>query len=103
MMRQAYVVMIASEFWSRQRHYTEVGEKDERLLRRLRLQVALGYTLFFLNTIFFLVCTFLMCYMFRHSDPRANYILSPLLTSSLLWFISQKNEESRLRRLSSHK
>ncbi|KAL7700498.1 hypothetical protein N2W54_002216 [Lotmaria passim] len=103
MLRQAYAVMVQSEFWGRQRHFAEVSEDKAKPLRRLRLQVAVGYTLFFLNGMFFVVSTCLMAYIFRHSDPRASYILSPTLTAALLWLIAQKNEESRQRRMRSHK
>ncbi|KAG5509360.1 hypothetical protein JKF63_06670 [Porcisia hertigi] len=103
MLRQAYVVMIHSEFWGRQRHFAEVSDKNAKILRRLRLQVSVGYSLFFLNSIFFVLSTCLMAYIFRHSDPRASYILSPTLTAALLWLIAQKNEESRQRRMRIHK
>ncbi|CCW64053.1 unnamed protein product [Phytomonas sp. EM1] len=100
---QAYIVMVESEFWARQRHFAEGSEKDEKLLRRLRLQVAVGYTLFFVNGVFFLMCTCLMSYIFRHTDPLASYVLSPSLTSSLLLLIAHKNKESCQRRLRRHK
>lgn len=103
MLRQAYVVMVQSEFWGRQRHYVEVAEEKQVTLRRLRLQVAMGYSLFFLNSLFFIVCTCLMAYIFRHTDPRASYILSPTLTAALLWLVAQKNEDSRQRRMKDHK
>ncbi|AIN96607.1 hypothetical protein LPMP_140250 [Leishmania panamensis] len=103
MLRQAYVVMVQSEFWGRQRHFAEVSDEKSKVLRRLRLQVAVGYSLFFLNSVFFVVSTCLMAYIFRHSDPRASYILSPTLTAALLWLIAQKNEESRQRRMRLHK
>lgn len=103
MLSAAYIVMVESEFWGRQRHFQEVSENYEKPLRRLRLQVAMGYTLFFINTVFFMVCTCLMSYIFRHTDPRASYLLSPTLTSALLWLIAQKNEESRQRRMRRHK
>ncbi|KAK7195994.1 hypothetical protein NESM_000532700 [Novymonas esmeraldas] len=103
MLRQAYAVMVQSEFWSRQRHFAEVSDERAKVLRRLRLQVAVGYSLFFLNSVFFVVSTCLMAYIFRHTDPRASYILSPTLTAALLWLIAQKNEESRQRRMRLHK
>ncbi|CCW69797.1 unnamed protein product, partial [Phytomonas sp. Hart1] len=100
---QVYIVMVDSEFWSRQRHFTEGTEKDEKLLRRLRLQVAVGYTLFFVNGVFFLMCTCLMTYIFRHTDPLTAYVLSPSLTSALLLYIAHKNKEICQRRLRRHK
>lgn len=103
MLAQAYSVMIESEFWKRQRHYAEVKEEDEKLLRKLRLQVALGYTLFLVNGLFFVICTLFHVYIFRHADPRASLILSPTFTAALLWLIAQKNEESRKRRMALHK
>jgi hypothetical protein len=103
MLAQAYSVMIESEFWKRQRHYAEVKDEDSKQLRKLRLQVALGYTLFLINGLFFVICTLFHVYIFRHADPRASLILSPSFTSALLWLIAQKNEESRKRRMSAHK
>ncbi len=103
MLSRAYAVMIESEFWKRQKHYAEVAEADEKLLRKLRLQVALGYSLFLVNGLFFLLCTVFHLYIFRRTDPRASLLLSPTLTSAILWLISQKNEESRKRRLAAHK
>ncbi|KEG07149.1 translocon-associated protein subunit gamma [Trypanosoma grayi] len=103
MLAQAYIVMVESEFWRRQRHYNEVRESDEKQLHKLRLQVAVGYSLFFLNSFFSVVCTTLHIYIFRHSDPRASFILSPTMTAALLWLIAQKNEESRRRRMAQHK
>lgn len=103
MLSQAYTVMVESEFWGRQRHFAEVSDKDAKQLRRLRLQVSMGYTLFFLNSVFFVACTCLMAYLFHSTDPRASYILSPTLTAALLWLIAQKNEESRQRRMRLHK
>ena len=103
MLSQAYGVMVESEFWKRQKHYAEVSESDEKLLRKLRLQVALGYSLFLINGLFFVVCTVFHLYLFRRTDPRASLLLSPTLTSAILWLLSQKNEESRKRRLAAHK
>ena len=103
MLSQAYAVMVESEFWKRQKHYAEVPESDEKLLRKLRLQVALGYSLFLVNGLFFVMCTVFHLYLFRRTDPRASLLLSPTLTSAILWLISQKNEESRKRRLAAHK
>ncbi|ESS65654.1 translocon-associated protein subunit gamma [Trypanosoma cruzi] len=103
MLTQAYITMVESEFWRRQRHYHEVRECDEKLLHKLRLQVAVGYTLFFINSVFSVFCTGLHMYIFRHSDPRASFILSPTLTAALLWLVAQKNEESRRRLMAQHK
>ncbi|ORC86354.1 translocon-associated protein subunit gamma [Trypanosoma theileri] len=103
MLSQAYIVMVESEFWRRQRHYDEVPEDDKKLLHKLRLQVAVGYSLFFINSVFSVVCTTLHIYIFRHSDPRASFILSPTMTAALLWLIAQKNEETRRRRMARHK
>lgn len=103
MLAQAYSVMIESEFWKRQRHYAEVKDEDAKQLRKLRLQVALGYTLFFINGAFFVLCTLFQVYILRQADSRASFILSPTLTSAVLWLVAQKNEESRKRRMSAHK
>lgn len=104
MLQKAYVVMIESEFWGRQRHFTEVKDsQDERALRQIRLQRSMGYALFFLNTGFFLLDTLCLCCLFHQMDPRAKYIISPLLSSALLWMVTQKNEESRQKRLRLHK
>ncbi|RNF10087.1 translocon-associated protein subunit gamma [Trypanosoma rangeli] len=103
MLTQAYMTMVESEFWRRQRHYNEVRECDGKLLQKLRLQVAVGYTLFFVNSVFSIVCTVLHIYIFRQSDPRASFIMSPTVTAALLWLIAQKNEESRRRIMAQHK
>jgi hypothetical protein len=104
MLSRAYCVMIESEFWKRQKHFQEVAsESDAKLLRKLRLQVALGYSLFLINGLFFIMCSVFHLYLFRRTDPRVSLLLSPTLTSSILWLVSQKNEESRKRRLALHK
>ncbi|AAZ12511.1 uncharacterized protein TEOVI_000357800 [Trypanosoma equiperdum] len=103
MLSQAYTVMVESEFWRQQRHYSEVSKGDEKLLHKYRLQVAVGYTLFFVNSVFSLLCTLLHVYILRHSDPRVSFMLSPTLTAALLWLVAQKNEESRQRRMARHK
>lgn len=103
MMGNAYAVMVESEFWRRQRHYQEVKPEDEDALRKLRLQAAMAYSLFFLNLLFVVVCTLFHLYIFRHTDSRASLILSPMLTAAGVWFVAQKNEESRKRRLTKHK
>lgn len=103
MLAQSYSIMVESEFWKRQPHYSEVKEEDSKLLRKLRLQVAMGYTLFLINGLFFVLCTLFHVYIFRQADPRASLILSPTFTSAILWLIAQKNEESRKRRMAAHK
>ncbi|KAG8345231.1 hypothetical protein ERJ75_000743600 [Trypanosoma vivax] len=103
MLSQAYTVMVESEFWRRQRHYSEVPKTEEKLLHKLRLQVAVGYSLFFINSVFSVLCTALHLYIFRHADPWASYTLSPTMTAALLWLVAQKNEESRRRRMTRHK
>ena len=101
MLSQAYRVMIESEFWKRQRHYAERGQslEDTKAIKSLRLQVAVGYSLFFINGIFFVLCTVLQGYVFLQMDVRASFFLSPTLTAAFLWFLAQKNEESRKRRV----
>ena len=99
MLSRAYGVMIESEFWKRQPHYDETKGTDVSLLRNLRLQVAIGYTMFLLNGLFFVLSTLCQAYVFRKNDPRFAFVISPLLASSLLWFVALKNEESRKRRM----
>lgn len=104
LLSQSYTVMVDTSFWRRQRHFSEVAsEKDEKHLRQLRLQVSMGYALFFMNTAFFAICTCLMAYVFHNTDPRAAYLLSPTLTAAALWLVAQKNEEARQRRMRQHK
>nr|CCC91556.1 unnamed protein product [Trypanosoma congolense IL3000] len=103
MLSQAYIVMVESEFWRQQRHYSEVAKGDEKVLHKRRLQVAVGYTLFFVNSVFSTICTLMHVYMLRHSDPRVSFMLSPTMTAALLWLVAQKNEESRCRRMARHK
>lgn len=96
--------MVESEFWSRQKHFSEGNsERDASILRQLRLQLAIAYSFFFINTTFFVLNTIFIGYLFRTADPRAAYVISPSLTAALLWFVAQKNEESRRRRLTSHR
>eukprot|EP00796_Vickermania_ingenoplastis_P000278 gene278-151_t len=103
MLHEAYVVMIASEFWGRQRHFTEVKDNDERALKRIRLQRAMGYALFFINTVFFFLDSLLLTCFLHQMEPRAKHIISPLLSAALLWVIALKNEESRQKRLRQHR
>jgi hypothetical protein len=103
MLVQAYVTMVETEYWRRTKHWSEVKEADEGLLRKLRLQTAIGYTFFLTNGLFFVLCTVLQAYVLRNHDSRASLIISPLLTAAGLWFLSQKNEETRKRRMKDHK
>ena len=98
MLGQAYSMMITSEFWKRQPHYSETRDEDAKLLKKLRLTVAVGYSMFFINGVFIALSTLLQAYIFRHADPRASFMLSPTMAAAILWFIAQKNEETRKRR-----
>lgn len=100
MLSQAYSVMFESEFLKRQKHWSETKtEHDAKVLRNLRLQVALGYAIFFINALFVGMCTLLQAYIFRRSDHRAGFLLSPTITAAVLWFVALKNEEARQRRV----
>ena len=99
MLSNAYGIMFGTEFLKRQRHYGETKtDGDAALLRNLRGQVALGYTLFLVNTSFVVVNSLLQLYLLRQMEPRVNYFLSPIATAAILWFISRKNEAARLRK-----
>lgn len=103
-LQAAYMVMIDSEFWRRQRHFNELkNERNENALRTIRIQRAMGYSLFFLNIGFFVLDTFCLLCLFHQFAPELKYGLSSLLSSSLLLLVSEKNEESRQKRLRKHK
>ena len=103
MLSQAYEVMFKTEFLKRQRHYGETKtEADAALLRNLRGQTALGYTLFIVNVVFVVVASLLQLYIFRQMEARANYFLSPIITAAFLWFLALKNEDARQRKPNRH-
>lgn len=103
-LQQAYIVMIESEFWSRQRHFTEVkNQTDEISLRTIRILRSMGYSLFFINSGFFILDTFLLTCLFFQLSPEVKYAFSTLISSFLLLLVSKKNEESRQKRLRKHK
>lgn len=103
-LQEAFIVMIESEFWSRQRHFKEVkNSKDEEALRTIRIQRSMGYSLFFLSSGFFVLDSFLLLCLLFQLTPQMKYALSTLISSSLLLLISKKNEESRQKRLRKHK
>ena len=96
LLSQAYAVMFQSEFLKRQRHYSETKtDSDAKTLRSLRLQLSLAYTMALVNGVFVVATTFLQTYMFRKQDFA--YLVAPILTAAVVWFIAQKNEESRKR------
>eukprot|EP00742_Colponemidia_sp_Colp-10_P022562 GILJ01026690.1.p1 GENE.GILJ01026690.1~~GILJ01026690.1.p1 ORF type:complete len:178 (+),score=34.23 GILJ01026690.1:50-583(+) len=98
MLARAYASMIESEFWKRQKNY-EVKGVDESLLRKLYLQVAFGYTVFFVNLFFLIVSTLLQAYILRNIDARAGYFIASTIAAASVWLLAQKNEESRQRRI----
>lgn len=103
-LQEAYAVMIESEFWRRQRYFNEVKNAQiEGALRGVRIQRAMGYSLFFLNTGFFILDSFCLLFFFHQLAPEVKYSLSTLLSSFLLLVVSKKNEESRQKRLRQHK
>eukprot|EP00758_Cryptobia_borreli_P017061 Tbor_TRINITY_DN615_c0_g1::TRINITY_DN615_c0_g1_i1::g.1635::m.1635/K13251/SSR3; translocon-associated protein subunit gamma len=99
MLTRAYMAMIETEFWKRQRHFSEGKGVNESLLRKLRLQVAVGYTLFFINLIFLVLSSVFQIYILRNVDPRASFLLSSCLSAAFVWLLAQSNEESRKRRM----
>jgi len=100
LLSQAYSVMFETEFLKRQRHYIETKtDKDEKILRQLRLQVALFYAIFFVNVLFFIFNTLVQGYVLRKYDARVGLVVSPIAVSFILGFIAKKNEEARKRRV----
>lgn len=96
MLSKAYESMAKAEFLRRQRHYDEVkSEADAAVLRQLRLQVALAYTMFFVNAVFVGSAALLQCYVLRTSDNRASFIAASLVPAAVVLFITQKKEETR--------
>lgn len=99
LLAHAYDQFAQTEFLKRQKHYQEVkADNDQKLLKDLRLQVAMGYAMFFVNGTFFVVCTLLQTYFFRNTNPYASFILSPLLAGGLLWLWAEKNLDLRKKR-----
>jgi hypothetical protein len=100
LLSQAYSVMVETEFLKRQRHYNETkSEKDAAVLRQLRLNVALAYAIFFVNTAFVIVSSVMQGYILHQLDARVSLVVAPTLTASGLWMLAQKNEEARQRKV----
>jgi hypothetical protein len=98
MLSKAYGAMAKTEFLKRQRHYDETkSEADASALRDLRLQAALAYTMFFVNVVFVGAVALLQTYVLRATDARISYASSSLVGAAIVWFITQKNEESKRR------
>jgi len=99
LLSKAYASMAKADFRRRQRHYDEVKtDADAALLRKLRLQAALAYTMFFVNAAFVSVVALLQCYVLRKSDPRVGFAVSSIVAAAGVWFITHKNEEARPQR-----
>ena len=97
---QAYIVMVETEFLKRQRHYNETkSEKDAAVLRQLRLNVALAYSIFFINAIFVVVSSVLQGYILHQLDARLSLLVAPILTAFSLLVLAKKNEEARQRKV----
>jgi hypothetical protein len=93
MLSRAYSEMYETEFLKRHRHYEETrSAEDGDILKSLRLQCALGWTVFFCNALFIALSVFLQLYIFRNLDTRISFIVSPLLAAGVTMFIAIKNE-----------
>eukprot|EP01084_Bolivina_argentea_P126004 223162_1 len=95
----AYSSMTEAEFLKRVKHYQEVKESDTKLLKDLRLQASMGYSMFFVNSVFFVVCTLFQVYIFRNSNPYAGFVLSPMLTAAALWILGEKSMDLRKQKM----
>lgn len=96
MLSKAYASMAKTEFLKRQRHYEETkNDQDASLLRQLRLQAALAYTMFFVNALFVAIAALLQCYVLRTTDSRVAYACSSVLSAAVVWFLTQKNEDHK--------
>eukprot|EP00996_Jenningsia_fusiforme_P002786 NODE_3604_length_947_cov_39.213808_g3254_i1.p1 GENE.NODE_3604_length_947_cov_39.213808_g3254_i1~~NODE_3604_length_947_cov_39.213808_g3254_i1.p1 ORF type:complete len:168 (+),score=38.19 NODE_3604_length_947_cov_39.213808_g3254_i1:115-618(+) len=60
----------------------------------LRYQNALGYALFFSNTMFMALVLFFQFYLFRTFDDRMNFCLSQLLSSGLVFWLSEAEQKT---------
>uniref|UniRef100_A0A7S1KX91 Translocon-associated protein subunit gamma n=1 Tax=Neobodo designis TaxID=312471 RepID=A0A7S1KX91_NEODS len=100
LLSQAYSVMVETEFLKRQRHYNETkSEKDAAVLRQLRLNVALAYSIFFVNALFVVVSSVLQGYILHQLDARLSLLVAPNLTAFALLVLAKKNEEARQRKI----
>jgi len=100
MLSEAYAVAFECEFLKRQRHYKETKtDRDEKVLRQLRLQVALAYAIFLVNLFFVVGNTVAQGYIFMRYDARVGLIVGPTVTAAGLWFVAIKEEAARKRKI----
>lgn len=100
LLSRAYSIMIETEFLKRQRHYSETKtEQDAAVLRQLRLQVSVGYAIFFVNAVFAVACTLVQGYLLRQLDARVSLLAAPTAVAGVLFVIANKNEEARQRKI----
>lgn len=97
---KAYQAMYETEFFKRNVHYGETkSADDEEVLKELRLQASLGWTVFFCNLLFVAMSLFFQMYFLRSTDARFNFLVSPTAAAGLTWLISIKNEEARKKKM----
>ena len=100
MLTQAYSILFYCEFKKRDVPYSEIkSQKDANLLRSMRLELSMSRSLFQVNAIFVILCSVMQLWIFKKMDPRASFLLAPLMAGLVAWFASYKSEETRKQAL----
>jgi hypothetical protein len=102
LLAHSYDQLTHAEFLKRVKHYQEVRDEDTKLLKDLRLQTALGYSMFLINVIFFVGCTAFQTYLFRQTNPYFSFVLSPLLIAAFVWILAEKSMDLRKQKMGVH-
>eukprot|EP00760_Papus_ankaliazontas_P004360 PhM_4_TR11830/c0_g1_i1/m.62896/K13251/SSR3; translocon-associated protein subunit gamma len=95
---RAYGITYVSEY-TKCLSASGVEGKNVPALQQLRMQCALSWTLFFVNSLFLGLALFFQLYVLRRLDTRVNFVVTFAVSSVLVWVICAKNEEARQRRL----
>lgn len=95
---RAYVVMVETAFWRRQKHFEEVKSDDSAKLRAARTDRAVYYSLFCIN-LFFSLGNIVGLVVLHQLEATARHIIVPLLVAAFVWLVVVKNEESRKKKL----
>jgi hypothetical protein len=100
MLSQAYQELYETGFHKQNKNYDETKTAEEaNTLKQLRLQAALGWAMGFGNLLFIALTLFMQFYLFRRVDLRANFLMSPTMAAGVVWWLANKNEETRKKRL----
>eukprot|EP01010_Urceolus_cornutus_P001392 NODE_1930_length_707_cov_192.589666_g1502_i0.p1 GENE.NODE_1930_length_707_cov_192.589666_g1502_i0~~NODE_1930_length_707_cov_192.589666_g1502_i0.p1 ORF type:complete len:174 (+),score=27.39 NODE_1930_length_707_cov_192.589666_g1502_i0:102-623(+) len=80
------------------------GKKESSVERdTLRYQMAMGYALFFSNTLFLALVLFMQFYLLKSFDKRLNFCASILAGAGLVFWLAQANEKTVKRKRSTIK